>query len=146
MNLILILFQKFNFMPEASSCPTFQLCKWTTSVVPSIFQWLTASLNLAFNSFARSFHPGTLNFEDFHIPNICLPRLSIAFDINVNKSLSLFASVPLLIRSCLSLVPHLAHYSTSDRIEILIQHLQISNLCACLFVSLCCESFAVGQN
>ena len=32
--LILILSQKFHFMPEGSSFPTFQLCKWTTSGVP----------------------------------------------------------------------------------------------------------------
>ena len=66
---------------------------------PAIFQWLTASLYRAFNSFAHSFHPGTLNFEGFCIPNISLPLLSIAFDINVNKSSSLFASAPLLTRS-----------------------------------------------
>ena len=53
---------------------------------PAIFQWLTASLYSAFNSF----HAGTLNFEGFCIPNIALPLLSIAFGINVNKSLSLF--------------------------------------------------------
>ena len=66
---------------------------------PAICQWLTSSLYRAFNSFARSFHPGTLNFEGFVIPNICLPLVSIAFDININKSLSLFASVPLFTRS-----------------------------------------------
>ena len=65
---------------------------------PAIFQWLTASLYWAFNSFARSFHPGTLNFQGFRIANVSLPLLSIAFDINVNKS-SLFASAPLLTRS-----------------------------------------------
>ena len=32
---------------------------------PAIFQWLTASLCRTFNSFALSFHPGTLNFEGF---------------------------------------------------------------------------------
>ena len=50
----------------------------------AIFQWLTASLCRAFNSLARSFHPGTLNFEGFRIPNISLPLLSITFNINVN--------------------------------------------------------------
>ena len=34
MKLILILSQKFHFMPEGSSCPTFHLCKWTTSGAP----------------------------------------------------------------------------------------------------------------
>ena len=44
---------------------------------PAIFQWLTASRYLAFNSFACSFHPGTLKFDGFRISNICLPLLSI---------------------------------------------------------------------
>ena len=73
---------------------------------PAIFQWLTASLYRAFNPFARPFHPGTLNFEGFRIPNISLPLLSIVFEINVNKSSSLFVSVPQ--------VPHVAFYATSD--------------------------------
>ena len=67
---------------------------------PAIFQWLTASRYLAFNSFARSFHPGTFNFDGFRIPNILLAALSIAFNINVSKLVSLFASVPLLTHSC----------------------------------------------
>ena len=65
----------------------------------AICKWLTASLYPALNFFARSFHPVTLNFESFRIPNIYLSFLSIAFDINVNKAVSLFASVPLLTRS-----------------------------------------------
>ena len=56
----------------------------------------TASLYLAFSSFARSFDPGTLNFEGFHISNILLQIISIPFDINVSKSVSLFVSAPLL--------------------------------------------------
>ena len=47
---------------------------------PTIFQWLTVSMYWAFNSFARQFHPGTLNFEAFRIPNISLPLSSIAYE------------------------------------------------------------------
>ena len=112
---------------------------------PAIFQWLTASLYRAFNTFARSFHPGRLNFEGFCIPNISLPLVSIAFNINVNKSSSLFASAPLLTGSSPK-VPHLAYYPTSDRTDMYAPHLHISNLCAWLSVPLCCESLAVGQN
>ena len=59
---------------------------------------LTASLYLAFISFAHSFHPGTLNFEFPH-PKYLLLLFSIAFDINVNRSVRLFVSVPQLTRS-----------------------------------------------
>ena len=77
---------------------------------PAILKWLTASLYLSFKSFARSFHPGTLNFEGFCIPNICLPLLSIAFDINARKSVSPLASVPLLCRGKMLLARGMAAY------------------------------------
>ena len=85
---------------------------------PAIFQWLTASLYWAFNSFARSFYPGTLNFEGFCIPNIpSLLLLSIAFGINVNKSLSYLHPYPCW-PAAVQQVQHQAYYPTSDRTDI----------------------------
>ena len=134
--MILILSQNLNFMPEGSSCPAFCSASGPLLGLPAIFQYLTASLYLAFNSFARPFYPGTLNFDSFHVLNICLPFLCIAFDINVSKSVSLFASMTLSTSSIVPPVTHLAYYPTFDRIDVLIQHLSISNLCACFYVFL----------
>ena len=78
---------------------------------PAIFQWLIASLYRAFNSFARSSHPGTLNFEGFRFPIISLSLLCIAFDINVNKSLSLYLGPCPCWPTAVPQLPHLAYLS-----------------------------------
>ena len=99
--LLLLLFSIKNFISclKAARALHFSSASLPLLGLPVIFEWLTAFLYLAFNSFARSFHPGTLNFEGFCIPIIFLPLLSIAFDINVIKSVSLLVSIPLLTHS-----------------------------------------------
>ena len=74
-NLILILSQKFHSCLKAARAIHFSSASGPLLWRIAIFQWFTASMYRAFNLFARSFHPGTLNFEGFRIPNICLPLL-----------------------------------------------------------------------
>ena len=112
-------------MPEGSPCPTFKFCKWTTSGAPSNIPVAYCLPVSSIQLLCSLIPPWHMNFDGFRIQNICSPLLSISFVINVDKSVSLFASVPLLILSSPPpQVPHLAYHQTSDTIDILIQIFQ----------------------
>ena len=80
------------------SWSSFSLKNWTTSGVPSNIPVAHCHPVTSIQLLCSLIPPWHIEFWRFPHPNICLPLLSIVFDINVKKSVSLFVSIPLLTR------------------------------------------------